>query len=124
VAAARQAQIAPVNAVFPRDLPVLSATVVPAREPNSNTCNKAVSLGVACTFIEGWLPRVATPLLEQKRESGLSAADEELSKEALSQENMPEEYSFDELAKEMAQGTISRGRALKLFGTAIVGGLG
>ena len=33
-----------------------------------------------------------------------------------------EEYSFDELARGLANGTISRGRALKLVGGAILGG--
>lgn len=32
------------------------------------------------------------------------------------------EHSFDSLSKEMADSTISRGRALKLVGAAIVGG--
>ncbi len=32
-----------------------------------------------------------------------------------------EEHSFDALAKEMADGAISRGRALKYFGAAILG---
>ncbi len=33
------------------------------------------------------------------------------------------EYSFDELAKGMAQGTITRGRMLKLAGVALLGGI-
>jgi len=40
----------------------------------------------------------------------------------LSQEKPAEEYSFDDLARGLATGTISRGRALKLFGAAILGG--
>jgi hypothetical protein len=34
-----------------------------------------------------------------------------------------EEYSFDELAKGLASGTVSRGRALKLMGGALLGGV-
>ncbi len=37
------------------------------------------------------------------------------------QEAMPEEYSFDELARGLASGTLSRGRALKLVGAALLG---
>jgi hypothetical protein len=32
------------------------------------------------------------------------------------------EYSFDELAKGLATGTVSRGKALRMFGAALVGG--
>ena len=35
---------------------------------------------------------------------------------------MEEDYSFDDLARGLAEGTISRSRALKLVGTAILGG--
>jgi hypothetical protein len=35
-----------------------------------------------------------------------------------------EEHSFDALAKEMADGTISRGQALKLVGGAVLGAFG
>ena len=38
-----------------------------------------------------------------------------------SQEEMMEEYSFDELARGLASGTISRRKALKLVGSAILG---
>src|SRR3954467_9593592 len=38
-------------------------------------------------------------------------------------EQATEEYSFDELAKGLASGTLSRGQALKLAGTAILGSL-
>ncbi len=37
-------------------------------------------------------------------------------------EDTTEEFSFDELAKGLASGRISRGRALKLVGAAILGG--
>jgi hypothetical protein len=36
-------------------------------------------------------------------------------------EDITEEYSFDELAKGMASGAISRGRALKLVGASFLG---
>jgi hypothetical protein len=36
-------------------------------------------------------------------------------------EDIAEEYSFDELAKGMASGAISRGRALKLVGASLLG---
>jgi hypothetical protein len=35
-----------------------------------------------------------------------------------------EEHSFESLAKEMADGTVSRGRALKLVGGAVLGAFG
>ena len=38
-----------------------------------------------------------------------------------SQEEITEEYSFDELARGLASGTISRRKALKLVGSAILG---
>jgi hypothetical protein len=37
------------------------------------------------------------------------------------QEDITEEHSFDELARGMAEGTISRSRALKLVGAALLG---
>jgi hypothetical protein len=40
----------------------------------------------------------------------------------LSGEKQTDEYSFDELARGLATGTISRGRALKMMGAAILGG--
>ena len=42
--------------------------------------------------------------------------------EVRSREDTTEEHSFDELAKGMASGTISRGQALKLVGATILGG--
>lgn len=44
-------------------------------------------------------------------------------KQALDQEHSTGGYSFDELAKGIASGTISRGQALKLLGGAILGAL-
>ena len=38
------------------------------------------------------------------------------------QEDITEEHSFDELAMAMADGTLSRSRALKLVGAAVLGG--
>ncbi len=32
------------------------------------------------------------------------------------------EHSFDELASELARGTLSRGKALRLMGAALLGG--
>src|SRR5829696_2596007 len=44
--------------------------------------------------------------------------------EAITSERAPwERHSFDELAKGLASGSISRSRALKLLGGAILGGL-
>jgi hypothetical protein len=40
------------------------------------------------------------------------------------QEDITEEHSFDELAMELADGALTRARALKLMGVALVGGLG
>jgi hypothetical protein len=51
----------------------------------------------------------------------MSAEDKELGK-LLTREDTTEEFSFDELAKGLASGKISRGRALKLVGAAILGG--
>jgi len=39
------------------------------------------------------------------------------------QENITEERSFDELAKGLSNGTLSRGKALKLLGAALFGGV-
>jgi|SRR5215208_1883612 hypothetical protein len=38
------------------------------------------------------------------------------------QEHITEERSFDQLAKGLSNGTLSRGKALKLLGAALVGG--
>src|SRR3954467_4839972 len=40
------------------------------------------------------------------------------------QEDITEEYSFDELARGLADGTLTRGRALKYIGAALLGSLG
>src|SRR4051812_20620312 len=39
-------------------------------------------------------------------------------------EDITEEYSLDELAMKLAEGTLTRGRVLKLMGAALLGGLG
>src|SRR4051812_32363730 len=39
-------------------------------------------------------------------------------------EDITEEYSFDELAREVGEGALTRGRVLKLIGAALVGSLG
>jgi hypothetical protein len=44
-------------------------------------------------------------------------------REPFDQQDVPEEYSFDELAKRVASGTISRSGALKMAGAAILGAL-
>ena len=50
----------------------------------------------------------------------MSAEDKEV-RVVSTREDTTEEYSFDALAKGLASGTISRRRALKLVGTAILG---
>lgn len=51
----------------------------------------------------------------------MSAEDKEFGK-LPTREDTTEEFSFDELAKGLASGRISRSRALKLVGAAILGG--
>jgi hypothetical protein len=50
-------------------------------------------------------------------------ADEDLPRKVHDREDRTEEHSFDELAKGLASGAVSRRRALKLLGLAIGGGL-
>jgi hypothetical protein len=64
---------------------------------------------------------------EREREEGRSrmAAEDrngEVSTQAECTGCSPRESSFDELAKELASGSISRGKALRLMGAALVGG--
>ncbi len=47
----------------------------------------------------------------------------EQSGEVTNREGMTRERSFDELAKGLANGSVSRGRALKLLGAVLVGGV-
>ena len=49
-------------------------------------------------------------------------AIEDPSPEVPDRDGMTEEYSFDELARGLASGTLSRRRALKLVGAAFLGG--
>ncbi len=51
----------------------------------------------------------------------MSAEDKEFRRLSI-REDTKEEFSFDELAKGLASGKISRGRALKLVGAAVLGG--
>ena len=53
----------------------------------------------------------------------MAAADLPRRDDLPDQEDIAEEHSFDELAKGLASGTLSRSRALKLFGGAVLGGL-
>jgi hypothetical protein len=50
-------------------------------------------------------------------------AAEDLPREVYNREDITEEHSFDELARGLASGSISRRRALKLLGLSIGGGL-
>ena len=57
----------------------------------------------------------------RKGGDSVSAEDKEF-RVVSTREDTTEEYSFDALAKGLASGTISRRKALKLVGTAILGG--
>ena len=48
---------------------------------------------------------------------------EDLPRDVRSQEDIPEESSVDKLAKGLASGTVSRGRALRLVGGALLAGV-
>ena len=59
---------------------------------------------------------------EARRKGGDTVSVEDKDVRVVSaREDTTEEYSFDALAKGLASGTFSRRRALKLFGTAILG---
>ena len=49
-------------------------------------------------------------------------ADEDLPRKVYDREDRTEKCSFDELAKGLASGNISRGKALRLLGAALLGG--
>jgi hypothetical protein len=50
-------------------------------------------------------------------------AAEDLPRQAHTPEDITEEHSFDELARGLATGSVSRRRALKLMGGALLGGM-
>lgn len=50
-------------------------------------------------------------------------ATEDQNPEATNREEMAEEHSFDILAKGLADGSVSRGKALKWMGAAVIGGM-
>ena len=58
-------------------------------------------------------------LLEKRKEESVPAEDREF-REACAQEEATEESYFDQLAKGLASGTLSRGRALKLLGASVM----
>jgi hypothetical protein len=49
-------------------------------------------------------------------------AAEDLPREDHDQEDITEQHSFDELARRLASGTVSRRSALRLLGGALLGG--
>ena len=50
-------------------------------------------------------------------------AAEDLPRGAPRQEDITEEHSFDELARRLANGTVSHRRALRLFGGTVASGV-
>ena len=63
------------------------------------------------------VPQVATLSEREDEQRGKPMQTEE------SQPNRPGNHSFDELAKGLATGTVSRRQALRLFGCAVLGGV-